>query len=167
MSEFPEKEPPRFLVDGMLGSLARKLRILGFDVVYDPNSEDAELRSSAMAGGRILLTSDFELFKSARRSNIDAILINSPIERDRLFEVLQKSGIIAIQTDQLVSRCSACNGELYDTDKKNRNSTVYSCRVCGKSYWKGSHWNKLTALFNEVNQMLLQEREKQGLEVES
>ncbi|MGB9659532.1 MAG: Mut7-C RNAse domain-containing protein, partial [Nitrososphaerales archaeon] len=25
----------RFVVDGMLGSLARKLRIYGFDVLYD------------------------------------------------------------------------------------------------------------------------------------
>ena len=47
MSEIPNKEQPRFLVDGMLGSLARKLRILGFDTVYDPKSEDDELRTSA------------------------------------------------------------------------------------------------------------------------
>jgi len=167
MSEFQEKEAPRFLVDGMLGSLARKLRILGFDTVYDPKSEDSELRSSAMSSGRILLTGDFELFKSAKRSDIDTILINSSSERNRLFEVLHGSGRIAIQTDQIVSRCSECNGELYETAKKNRNSAVYSCRACGKSYWKGSHWKKLTRLFDEVNQMLLQEREKLGVEVQN
>ncbi len=144
----------------MLGSLARKLRILGFDAVYDPKSEDDELRTLAMADGRILLTGDFELFKSAKRSNINSILIDSPNERDRLFEVLKMSGTTTIHTEQLVSRCSQCNGELYDTGKMNRNSPVFSCRTCGKNYWKGSHWNKLNALFEDVNEMLLQEQEK-------
>ena len=39
MEKQPEKrEDPMFLVDGMLGSLARKLRILGFDTLYDSKS---------------------------------------------------------------------------------------------------------------------------------
>jgi uncharacterized protein with PIN domain len=160
MTEIPNIEQPRFLVDGMLGSLARKLRILGYDTVYDPKSEDDDLRTSAAANDRILLTGDFELFKSAKRFNINTILINSLSERDRLVEVLRETGTIEIHPDQIISRCSQCNGELYDSGKMSRNSTVFSCRTCGKNYWKGSHWNKLNALFKDVNQMLLQERKK-------
>jgi len=160
MSELSEEVQPKFLVDGMLGSLARKLRILGFDTLYDPKSEDDALRSSARTDRRILLTGDFELYKSAKRSYIDTILIDSSSERDRLFEVLQKLGTTKIRTDQMVSRCSQCNGVLYDTGKIGRHGSVFSCRTCGKSYWKGSHWDKLNALFSDVNLMLLQEHEK-------
>jgi len=36
-------ENPKFLVDGMLGKLARKLRIFGFDTTYLSNTDDDNL----------------------------------------------------------------------------------------------------------------------------
>ncbi|MFQ6135141.1 MAG: Mut7-C RNAse domain-containing protein, partial [Nitrososphaerales archaeon] len=33
----------KFVVDGMLGSLARKLRIFGYDTVYDAKIGDKEI----------------------------------------------------------------------------------------------------------------------------
>src|SRR5271155_5865762 len=75
MSETTEKEAPKFLVDGMLGSLSRKLRMLGFDTIYDSSSADSELRSLAKITNRILLTGDVELYITAKRSKIGTILV--------------------------------------------------------------------------------------------
>ncbi|HKI05656.1 MAG TPA: Mut7-C RNAse domain-containing protein [Thermoanaerobaculia bacterium] len=49
------------LADAMLGALARWLRVLGLDVSYDPDLDDAELVDKAVAEGRTILTRDRRL----------------------------------------------------------------------------------------------------------
>jgi len=48
----------RFIVDGMLGGLARWLRILGHVVLYDTDSNDTTLLTRAATEEMILLTRD-------------------------------------------------------------------------------------------------------------
>src|SRR5262249_10770147 len=57
---------PRFVADAMLGRVARWLRVLGFDVVYDPTLHDAALVQLAEADDRILLTRDRQLLRDRR-----------------------------------------------------------------------------------------------------
>ena len=142
-----------FLVDGMLGSLARKLRILGYDTIYDSKAVDAKLLEIAAQSKRCLITSDMELYISSRRKKLASILINSRNERGRLFEVLSAIGESKIDETR-VARCSICNGALRDSGRKERGNAVYSCVDCGKHYWKGVHWKRLSSLFNEVDRML-------------
>ena len=142
-----------FLVDGMLGSLARKLRILGFDTLYDSKSNDQELLKMAKETKRCLVTSDIDLCLTARRRRVDSILISSRSDRGRLFEVLAKIGESAIDGTK-VPRCSVCNELLEDLGRMNKDQTIYTCVTCGKHYWKGSHWKKLSVLFREVDLML-------------
>ena len=49
-------EPPRFLADRMVGTLAKWLRILGYDTVYMPQVSPASVKREARRQGRILLT---------------------------------------------------------------------------------------------------------------
>jgi uncharacterized protein with PIN domain len=49
---------PSFLADAMLGRLARWLRVLGVDTLYEPTLSDPELVSRAELDGRIVLTRD-------------------------------------------------------------------------------------------------------------
>ncbi|NLF02923.1 MAG: hypothetical protein GX601_18320 [Anaerolineales bacterium] len=51
----------RLLLDGMLGRLAKWLRLLGYDAEYDNSASDTELARRARAEGRVLLTRDYEL----------------------------------------------------------------------------------------------------------
>ena len=51
-------EATRFVVDGMLGSLARWQRILGYDTDYVNQRDDPELVRIARAENRVLLTRD-------------------------------------------------------------------------------------------------------------
>ncbi|MBI5187436.1 MAG: DUF5615 family PIN-like protein [Nitrospinae bacterium] len=53
----------KFLVDGMLGRLAKWMRILGCDVECFPGMEDGELVELALAEGRVLITRDTLLVK--------------------------------------------------------------------------------------------------------
>jgi len=153
------KNQPTFIADGMLGTTARKLRILGYDTVYDTNSSDCELKRLARSMERTLLTNDHELFIDAKSSRVDVILVKGD-EEEKLYRVLFKSGVRGIDVDNLVSRCSICNGELSDIGEKAKNgSKVYSCLLCGKRYWRGGHWRKLILLFAEVNSMLNKELE--------
>lgn len=143
---------PRFLVDGMLGSLAVKLRILGFDTAYDKISNDADLIQVARESGRILVTSDNVFFLQSIRLGVNSILVRDGTESERLASVLIKTGIHSIVPSR-GSRCSACNGELSKSEWVSER-TIYVCTECGKRYWRGSHWKNLDALFFEVNEIL-------------
>lgn len=146
---------PAYLVDGMLGTTARKLRILGFDTLYDTKSQDSDLLKVAIETGRILLTGDYQLYVSAKTSKAAAILVSDRNEEDKLFHVLDKSGVRGIDIEHLNSRCSICNGVLFDTGTKKYDAVaVYECQLCGKRYWRGSHWKKMESLFERANSML-------------
>jgi sulfur carrier protein ThiS len=51
----------RFACDVHLRGLARRLRLLGFDVYYSDRISDAELVNASLTGGRVLLTCDRQL----------------------------------------------------------------------------------------------------------
>jgi uncharacterized protein len=144
----------KFLVDGMLGSLATKLRILGFDTAYDKISTDKELILKAFEEERILVTSDEELYLHAKQHRSQAILVKGTSEVRRLSDLLQKAGVESLDLSKM-SRCSACNSLLEDTGRKDElGRSVFKCENCGKLYWRGSHWRKLDALFSTVNRSL-------------
>ncbi len=86
-----ESEAPKFLADAMLGSLARWLRILGFDTRY-LQGDDAMIAYRARAEERILLTRDREL---ARRRGVVSILIASQSLPEQLAQVLTRGGHVA------------------------------------------------------------------------
>ncbi len=148
----------KFLVDGMLGSLATKLRILGFDSIYDRNSVDAALIQIVKKDGRTLVTSDQELSLNAKRMHLSVILITKTNDRARLVELCRQAGFKKLDLT-VMSRCSNCNSNLietYEQDKFGRK--VLRCETCAKLYWKGSHWKKLDELFSEVNRELNSKR---------
>ena len=55
----------RFVADGHLGTLARNLRLLGFDVAYDQQAQDRQLLSVMEREDRALLTRDRHLLMHA------------------------------------------------------------------------------------------------------
>ena len=95
---------PRFIADVMLGSLARWLRILGFDTIYFRAIDDNELIKIARQQERTLLTRDTGIARrpsiklkggtgeSANRSKVgpDVILIHSNSTLEQLKEVLYR-----------------------------------------------------------------------------
>ncbi|RYY94424.1 MAG: hypothetical protein EOO11_17910, partial [Chitinophagaceae bacterium] len=62
----PDESPlskPCFVLDVHLGSLARALRLLGFDSLYERNYSDLQIAEIGAAGDRAVLTRDIGLLK--------------------------------------------------------------------------------------------------------
>ena len=100
------KEPLRLLADGMLGRLAKWLRLMGYDTAYDNAADDHELARRSRAEGRVLLTRDTEL---AGRRGLRTLLIQSEILEEQEQEVQDALGP---SPHPALSRCTVCNAEL-------------------------------------------------------
>lgn len=138
----------KLLADGMLGSLAKWLRILGYDTLYFSHADDNELVRIARAEGRMLLTRDEEL---ARRQGLNALLIESEQLKEQVRQVIAKLGPAG---KELFSRCPVCNTPLREVEKEEVKGRVppyvflthehFSlCPHCDKIYWRGTHWTKM------------------------
>jgi uncharacterized protein with PIN domain len=159
---------PLFLIDQMLGELARWLRLLGYDTHYDKGLTDDELISRSKTENRILLTSDLELFRKAIKQGAHSLLIKPGNLASRLAVVAKKYGL-ELRLDPANSRCPICNGKIREhTDmnelrKKvptrvlNANKEFWVCTVCGKTYWIGGHWKNITKTISEVKLILQQQ----------
>ncbi|MCP8310895.1 MAG: Mut7-C RNAse domain-containing protein [Candidatus Methylarchaceae archaeon HK01B] len=154
----------KFIADSMLGTLARKLRIYGFDVLYDAESLDEEILAIAKRDGRVILTSDKDLHKRAVSNRLKSIWISGEEDEDRIVTVFKSFGLTP-ELDPESSRCSLCNGEIKEIDKDSLGSRIpervieghdrfYSCVNCGKIYWMGGHWKRLKKLSERVRQRL-------------
>ncbi len=136
---------PRFIVDVMLGRLARWLRVLGYDTLYSSEMDDAELAQRARDEDRILLTRDVEV---ARRRGLRVLLLADDQIEGQLREVVRR---LHLSTEEAFSRCITCNVPLADLERAQAREWVppyvfatqtrfRRCPTCGKVYWRGTHW---------------------------
>ena len=147
----------RFIVDGHLGTLARYLRLLGFDTMLDPHLPDKELAARSVAERRILLTRDLGLLK--RRAVTHAVSVRRDDPEEQLLELVHRLPLGA--SLRPFTRCMVCNGLLDDVDKaavadrleprtRANFDRFRQCRVCGRVYWEGSHQRRLLDLVERV-----------------
>ena len=138
----------KFIVDRMLGRLAKWLRILGYDTTYFPDLDDDQLVRRARAEGRLLLTRDGGL---ARRRGLQCLLIESDHLEEQLGQVLAE---LALTGEHPFSRCPVCNTPLQKVEKTGlkgrvpphifRTHTDFSlCPNCDRIYWPGTHWARM------------------------
>ena len=69
-----------FFVDAMLGNIAKKLRLLGFDSEYFSDIDDSELLERSQNENRIIISKDQNLIKRAEKMNISSIYISKENE---------------------------------------------------------------------------------------
>ncbi len=145
---------PKFLCDHMLGTLARWLRILGFDASYPGPLGDDDLVSLASQEGRVLLTRDKDL---GNRKGIKTVYISSDLLDEQMGQVLQE---MSLTIEDPMSRCPVCNDVLARVSKAEaqgkvpagvyaRQEEFWRCPGCGKYYWQGSHWERMTKKVEE------------------
>jgi uncharacterized protein with PIN domain len=149
----------------MLGSVARKLRIFGYDTLYLVHVEDSEVLKIGLEQDRIILTADKEFFKRIVKANARGVLVDGTDEVDDLVHVFEKNGIRSIDEPGTISRCSVCNGELNETSVKEaeeelpekiatNHEVFFRCTSCSKLYWEGSHMKRIKALARRVDSRL-------------
>jgi uncharacterized protein with PIN domain len=155
----------RFLVDGMLGSLAVKLRIFGFDTEYNVNMEDKSILDTAKRKRRVIITSDRLLAENAIKQKMNCVLINEKNDEARLKTIFSRYKKEFGKINSMGSRCPKCN-KLVSPVKKNEvinlvpknvilnQEVFFKCKICGKIYWNGSHWLRLNELTKRLNTKL-------------
>jgi len=140
----------------MLGSMARKLRILGFDTKY-LNSDDESLLHVAKEERRLLVTADRALASGAKRTGTATVLVEGDNDRTRLERLFEASAELGTRLVAGPSRCGLCNVELVRLSRQEAEGRVpfgvwskhrlfLSCPSCGRTYWRGGHWKKLRRL---------------------
>jgi uncharacterized protein with PIN domain len=130
----------------MIGRLARWLRLLGFDTLYDPRISDSRLIRVAKEQGRVILTRDTRLIKVRGIQDYLLIKTNDPFQQ--LLEVIHAFSLKDFLT---LTRCVVCNGQLSKIpDKKEIRDSIpdfvfhnfhnfLRCTDCGKIFWEGTH----------------------------
>ena len=156
---------PVFLVDAMLGNIAKKLRLLGFDSEYSSDIKDEEIVLRAKKENRILLTKDLPLLKNAKKQSIQAFWIEGKSEIDQLVQIFKKFSVRSVSISGNTSRCTECNGMLEHVQKDmikdsipdgvlKQNNDFWQCRQCKKIYWEGTHIERLQKFVRELNEKL-------------
>jgi uncharacterized protein with PIN domain len=141
----------RFLLDVHLGTLARRLRLLGIDAAYRNDAADPELVAQAHTEARILLTQDRGLLR--RRALTAGAYVCGAGADEQLADVLDRFDPPTAPW----TRCPACNGALEPVSRQavlhllqpgtRRRYTRFSrCRACGRPYWRGAHAGRLDAI---------------------
>ncbi len=146
---------PRFVLDVHLRKLARRLRLMGFDVDYHPDRDDDALAEIADREGRILLSRDRQLMM--RKIISRGLYVRNTDPAKQVTEVLERLDLWALCRP--FTRCIECNGMIEALDPPGPDSAgimdlippgvrswcteYYRCRGCGRIYWKGSHYEKL------------------------
>ncbi|MEV0916881.1 Mut7-C RNAse domain-containing protein [Streptomyces sp. NPDC049967] len=148
--------PLRFLLDVHLGTLARRLRLLGVDAAYEyEDIGDPALATRSARERRVLLSRDRGLLH--RREIWAGAYVYSDRPEEQLRDVL---GRFAPELDPW-SRCTACNGRLAAADKDSvgtrlesgtqRSYDVFAqCTECERVYWRGAHHARLEAIVTEA-----------------
>jgi uncharacterized protein with PIN domain len=143
----------RFVADAHLGGLARFLRMAGFDTLYDNYIDDGEIEELAASEDRVVLTRDRELLK--RRTIIHGCYIHALKPEEQLRELFNRLDLAA--SARPFTLCLHCNVPLRPAKKdevieqlppavRELHDEFNTCDSCGRLYWKGSHWKRMTDL---------------------
>jgi uncharacterized protein with PIN domain len=144
--------PLRFLLDVHLGTLARRLRLLGVDTAYESTDiGDPALSARSAAEKRVMLSRDRGLLR--RRELWAGAFVYSTTPEDQLRDVLDRFS----PELRPWTRCTACNGLLKEATKEevadqlkggtHKSYDVFAqCQECGRAYWKGAHHEQLVAI---------------------
>ncbi len=143
----------KFIVDNMLGSLARWLRMLGYDASYDKDLYDDEIIERSRAEGRRILTRDRDLSERGDGFYVPATSL------DEQLGLVSKEFSLTYRPGRM--RCSVCNGSLRKVDGESVRDSVpkvsfdnakefWRCDSCGKVYWDGTHWNGIIDRFRRL-----------------
>ncbi|MCC5580859.1 hypothetical protein IMZ11_35120 [Microtetraspora sp. AC03309] len=158
--ERPQPIPsPRFVLDVHLGTLARRLRVIGVDAAYRNDLDDDALIEQANAERRVLLTQDRGLLR--RRALWLGGYVRGARPDEQLADVLDR---FAPPLDPW-TRCTACNGPLVPAGKaevermlpagtRRSYETFARCRACQRVYWHGAHGGHLEEIIAMARQIV-------------
>ena len=144
---------PKFILDVHLGTLAKYMRMLGFDTLYKNDYIDEEIVKISLKEKRAILSKDRGILKRSEVTH--GYWIRSTKTDTQIIEVIKRFDLKE-QIKEL-SRCLLCNSLLKKISKekiidrlprkvKEFQNEFYYCKNCDKIFWKGSHYAKMLAV---------------------
>ena len=157
----------KFGADSMLGSLAKKLRLLGMDTTYQSDAADSELKYLVRSRDLILLTKDVHLAASLGNR---AWLVTGSTVREEFRSIAGKLKSAGHKI-QPFSRCLECNELLRTIAPRgaegrvppyvlNANERFSECISCGKVFWEGTHRKRMEQEVGWMRKVLEEVRDK-------
>lgn len=136
----------KFIADVMLGRLAKRLRLLGFDVLYGRTLNDNEIIRLSLEQDRMILTRDTAL--AARPLAKNHLFVSVDRVQEQIEQVL--STFPHEMPDAPLTRCSECNELLVRIAREEAQDLVphhvyenkdlfLRCPRCKRTYWHGTH----------------------------
>lgn len=158
-------DEPKFFVDAMLGNIAKKLRLIGYDSKYSFDIDDKKLIDIARNENRIIISKDDELIKKTQKLKLRSIHITKNEEIDQFIEIITRVNLKRIQINGNTARCPKCNSLIKPIEKNsikekipqsvyNSNEKFWKCECCNKFYWEGTHIKNLQKFVGIVNERL-------------
>lgn len=155
---------PSYIVDSMFGTVARKLRILGFDTYYSSCLRDDDVIRMGLEQSRTVITGDRELFFRSVNKKIPAVLLHSGNDLQNIGNIL-KSHSKMLKFNQSSARCPKCNGVLTESPKEkikekvkdkvfNNYEIFYECKDCSNVYWMGTHVTEIECWIEKLNDVI-------------
>jgi len=155
----------RFIVDSMLGDVARWLRMLGYDTLYSKRYKDYEILRIAERDDRVIITRDLGLMRRAFKRGLKVVHIDTTDIEDALVTIALRTGI-DVKFKENETRCPHCNTRLVVISKAEALSLVppsvgakydkfWKCPKCGKVYWQGNHWKTINTILENVNKKVI------------
>src|SRR3989304_2661168 len=131
----------------MLGKLAKKLRLLGYDSLYSSSMEDDELLHIAKNENRVIITKDLQLIHKAKKHQIASIQITKNEEIEQFLQINEKINLGKYTEKKDIS-------EKVPTGVFENMNDFWTCNKCGKIYWEGTHIKNLQKFNAELNDRL-------------
>lgn len=149
----------RFIADVHLGTLARYLRLLGFDTAWQRDLDDETIIDRSLAEQRIVLTRDKGILKNGRVTH--GYWLRATDAERQLAEVVRALDLV--DSIEPFTRCMECNGEIRSVSAADAAGEAPSralefheefarCQDCGRVYWSGSHQPRLEAIIARARQ---------------
>jgi uncharacterized protein with PIN domain len=147
----------KLICDHMLGSLAKWLRIFGFDTIYpDATTTDDSILQRANDEDRLLISRDKQLIQRGKKAQIPILEIQTTKLTEQLTQVLSR---VPVDEKIILSRCTLCNTQLCPIEKKGLDHCVpekvfktrdefWYCPTCKKYYWMGTHYENMREKIN-------------------
>ncbi len=158
LREKPLREP-KFILDVHLGKLAKYLRMLGIDSLYENTYDDFEIVEIARAQKRTILTRDVTLLKM--KAVTHGYWIRSCYPKEQAAEVVCRFDLHS--NIRPFYRCLECNGIIGKTTRESVMDTLlpktkrhydefFQCTSCKKVYWKGSHYHRMKQFIEQFKE---------------
>ena len=148
---------PKFVLDVHLGTLAKYMRMLGFDTKYQNDFLDEQIIEISLKEKRTVLTRDLGILKQKKLTHGYYVRNTKPVKQ--IEEIIRRFDLKNEINE--FSRCVRCNTILSPIEKEKvineippkvriAQSEFFYCSVCDKIYWKGTHYEKMKVLIEKM-----------------